>query len=764
VTTAEPTHELHIGGMDCANCALTLERSLSQLDGVEEAQVNFSTALLTVRGEVDLVAITGRVEALGYKVIDDSEIEQAHPTRPGPSGGVPGFLRYLLADRTTAVALIGAALLLLSLPLTFLVQTPPVIWALRGLHVAVAALAGFPIARKGIRALLVARQITIDLLMSIAALGALLIGETGEAATVILLFAAGEALEGYTAERSRDAVRSLLTLRPERATVLRPCEDCEEHLGQEGYEGGPCPFCGRHEVTVPVEEVAIGETVLVRPGERIPVDGRVVAGASSVDQAAVTGESIPVPKTSGDEVFAGTINGEGALEIAVTRLAEESTISRIVKLVEQAQSQCAPVERFIDRFARWYTPAIVLVALAVATIPPLAFGAPFLNTPDGTRGWLYRALGLLLVGCPCALVISTPVTVVSALAGLARRGVLVKGGAFLDTLARVETFAFDKTGTLTQGHPVVVDVVTTTCHHNGSRCEACDEMLALAAAVERRSEHPLARAILAEAQARGLDHRCTPAETVTALAGRGVQGRVDGATVTVGSHTLSHENHGMEEALHDRICAAEEAGQTPVVIMRDDALLGFVSVADVPRTASHAALHALKEIGAGVRTVMLTGDHPAVAEAIAGQIGHVDDIQADLLPEDKVSAIAALKAQHGGVAMVGDGINDAPALATATVGIAMGGAGSAQAMAAADVVLMQDDLAHLPDAVRTSRRARRVIRQNILFSLAVKALFLMLMLPGQATLWMAVAADMGASLLVTLNGMRLLRGRGQQDK
>jgi Cd2+/Zn2+-exporting ATPase len=760
VTTTEPTHELHIGGMDCANCALTLERSIAGLDGVEEAQVSFSTALLTVRGEVDLEKITGRVEALGYRVVDESEAAQEAHAGPGQPGGALGFIRYLLANRATAVALIGAALLLLSLPVTFLAPTPALTWALRGLHVAVAALAGFPIARRGARALLLARQITIDLLMSIATLGALLIGETGEAATVILLFAVGEALEGYTAERSRDAVRSLLTLRPERATVLRPCEDCEEHLGREGYEGGPCPFCGRHEVTVPVEEVQIGDAVLIRPGERIPVDGRVIGGASSVDQAAVTGESMPVAKAEGDEVFAGTINGEGALEIDATRLAAESTISRIVALVEQAQAQRAPIERFIDRFARWYTPAIVLAAFVVATVPPLAFGAPFLNAPDGTRGWLYRALGLLLVGCPCALVISTPVTVVSALAGLARRGVLVKGGAFLDALARVETFAFDKTGTLTQGHPVVVDVVTTTCHHNGSRCEACDEMLALAAAVERRSEHPLAHAILAEAKARSLDHRYIPAETVTALAGRGVQGRVDGATITIGSHTLSHENHGLVEALHDRICAAEDAGQTVVTIARGDDLLGFVSVADVPRATSSTALGALKEIGAGVRTVMLTGDNPAVAEAIAGQIGHIDAIQADLLPEDKVTAVASLKEAQGSVAMVGDGINDAPALAAATVGIAMGGAGSAQAMATADIVLMQDGLAHLPDAVRTSRRAHRVIRQNIIFSLAVKALFLALVLPGQATLWMAVAADMGASLLVTLNGMRLLRGRG----
>ncbi len=759
MTTTE--RQLRIEGMDCANCALTLERSIGQLEGVEQAEVNFATTTLSVSGELDLDAINKRVEALGYRVVDEDAESQPEAAEQEPAR-TPGFLRYLLADRDTAVALIGAALLLLTVPLSLLGSTPVLVWLVRGLHVFIVALAGYPIAAQGVRSLFRARQVTIDLLMSIAVVGALLIGETFEAATVILLFAIGEALEGYTAERSRDALRGLLALKPDRATVLRPCIDCEEHLGQEGYSGGPCPFCDRHEVTVPVGEVALGETVLVRPGARIPVDGRITVGVSSVNQAPITGESVPVARGVGDEVFAGTINGEAALEVEVSRLATESTISQIVRLVEQAQSQRAPVERFVDRFARWYTPAVVLLAALVAVVPPLFWGAPLLDSPGGVHGWLYRGLALLIVSCPCALVISTPVTMVSALSSLARRGVLVKGGAFLDRLARVQAFAFDKTGTLTQGHPVVVQARTAACQHNGTTCAACDDLVALAAAVEERSEHPLARAIVEEAELRGLAGRFGPAETVEALAGRGVRGEVGGQTITIGSHAYYHEQHGEHDAIHDLIARAEAAGQTTLLVSREDELLGFVSVADVPRKASGDALRRLKQVG-GAHTIMLTGDNQAVANSIAATIGGIDEVRADLLPADKVDAVTALKEQHGAVAMVGDGINDAPALAAATVGVAMGGAGSAQAMETADVVLMQDDLARLPDAVLTSRRAGRIIQQNIAFSLALKGAFVLLTLPGWATMWMAVFADMGASLLVTLNGMRLLRGSKETE-
>jgi Cd2+/Zn2+-exporting ATPase len=567
-------------------------------------------------------------------------------------------------------------------------------------------------------------------------------------------------LEGYTAERARSSLRSLLALKPETAHVLRPCMDCAEHLGQDGYTGGPCPICGTHETTLPVEQVQVGEQVIVRPGERIPVDGHVATGISLVNQAPVTGESVPVSKAPGDKVYAGTLNGDSVLEITVSQLAAGSTISRIVRLVEQAQAQRAPVERFIDRFAAWYTPAVVLLAALLAILPPLLFHAPFLDT-DGTRGWLYRALALLIVACPCALVISTPVTMVSSLTALARRGVLVKGGAFLDTLARSRLFAFDKTGTLTRGHPSVTLARAVDCDPEAVRCEACDDMLALAASVERRSEHPLAKAIMAEAETRQLTHTYPVAESIQSLAGQGVQGYSNGSRILVGSHDLFHiRDDALDQALHEDILTAVDEGQTVMLVGKDDNLIGYVSVADAARPTSSEALRSLKAIDARIRTVMLTGDNLTVADKVAASLGSLDDVRANLLPEDKLEAVRQLQAQYGLVAMVGDGVNDAPALAAANVGIAMGGAGTAQAMETADVVLMQDDLTHLPEAVRTARKTQLIIKQNIAFSLAVKAVFLLLTLPGWATLWMAVFADMGASLLVTLNGMRMLR-RGQ---
>jgi Cd2+/Zn2+-exporting ATPase len=671
-----------------------------------------------------------------------------------------GFLRFMASDRHTGLVLLSAGLLTLSLSLAFS-SWPFASIILTGIHLTVILTVGFPIARKGIRSLIYARRVTIDLLMSIAAVGALLIGETGEAALVIVLFAIGEALEGYSAERARGSLKELLTLAPDEATVIRACMDCAEHLGQGGYTGGPCPFCGEHETRVPVRELQTGERAVIRPGERLPIDGTILRGASWINQAPITGESIAVFRSEGEMVFAGTINGEGALEVRMDRPAADSTIARIARMVEDALSKRSPAERFVDRFAAWYTPAVVALATLIAIVPPLVFGAPFLDTADGTRGWLYRALALLIVACPCALVISTPVTVVSALTTLARNGILVKGGAFLEALARVKVIAFDKTGTLTLGQPRVTACRSLACLPDLARCAACDDMLALAGAVESRSEHPLARAIITEMEDRGLQGRYAPAESVMALAGQGVSGQLDGSRVLVGSHTLFHERFGEEEHLHQEITAAESGGHTVMLVGRDADVLGYITVADEPRLSSQEALIRLHESVPGLRTVMLTGDHPRVAEAVAARIGGIDQVMAGLLPGDKLQVIESLRDQDGGeVAMVGDGINDAPALAAASVGVAMGGAGTAQAMEIADIVLMADDLSMLPYAVNTSQRASRIIRQNIAFSLAIKALFLVLTLLGGATLWMAVFADMGASLLVTFNGMRMLRDRG----
>ena len=746
-----------IEGMDCANCALTLERSLSKIEGLDEVQVNFSTASMHASGNFNPQLLVERIQALGYQVSTVQKPGYPEIKSPDNPDGILGFIRFLLSDRRTSIAFLAAVLLLVSFLFSLFPQIPFAAPAQTILQLAVVLFAGGPIAVKGLRALWVAHQVTIDLLMCIATLGAILIGETGEAATVIILFTVGEALESYSAERARRSLKSLLALQPETASVLRPCMDCVEHLGQAGYAGGPCPFCEMHPVTLSVEQVQVGEAVIVRAGERIPVDGLVRNGTSTVNQAAVTGESIPLTKLVGDEVFAGTLNGEGVLEIEVTHLAHDSTISRILHLVEEAQSKRAPIERLVDRFAAWYTPAVVLVAVLLAIVPPLVFGAPFFDQPDGTHGWLYRSLAMLIVACPCALVISTPVTIVSALTALARRGILVKGGVFLDLLARVRVFALDKTGTLTEGKPLVRKTYTLDCLPGQTRCAACDDMLAMASAVESLSEHPLAHAILDESQLRQLNHRYPAARQVVSLVGQGVQGLVNGLQLTVGSHGYGHENFSENEQIHKAIELAEADGQTVMLVSQDEVVLGFVGVADTIRPDSAAALKALKEIDRHYQIVMLTGDNPQVAENIARAVGNVDAVRAGLLPEDKLEIIQQLQSQYGQVAMVGDGVNDTPALAAASVGIAVSNGGNAQAMETADVVLMQESLSLLPEAVQNSRRAQRIIWQNIAFSLLIKAVFLVLTLFGIATLWMAVFADMGASLLVTLNGMRMLK-------
>ncbi|RMF97945.1 MAG: cation-translocating P-type ATPase, partial [Gammaproteobacteria bacterium] len=516
-----------------------------------------------------------------------------------------------------------------------------------------------------------------------------------------------------------------------------------------------------HQLTLPVEQVRVGDRVLVRPGQRIPVDGTIIAGLSTINQAPVTGESVPVLKQPGDEVMAGTVNGEAALEIRVSRPAAEGTIARIARLVEQAQAQRSPAERFIDRFARWYTPAVVLLAALIVAVPVLAFGAPFLDTPDGRHGWLYRGLTLLIIACPCALVISIPVTVVSGLTRLAQLGVLVKGGAQLDRLADLRVIAFDKTGTLTHGRPEVSGVRATACAHppeQNGECAACDEVVAKAAAVERASEHPVAHAIVTAAGKRGVAHRWQAATGVQATPGRGVSGRLAcGHDVAVGSRSMFDETTPGRAELAAHADAGEAAGETVMFVSHDNRLVGYIGVRDELRDASRAALKAIGKLEPPLRRVMLTGDNPQAAQRVADQLGGIDEVDAGLLPEQKLAAIEQLHQRYGPIAMVGDGINDAPALARADVGIAMGGGGTAQAMESADVVLMQDELSRLPAAIRIARKARRVIKENIALSLGLKLAFLILAVPGIATLWMAVMADVGATLLVTLNGMRLLR-------
>ncbi|MFW5748895.1 MAG: heavy metal translocating P-type ATPase [Chloroflexota bacterium] len=710
-----------IGNMDCANCASEVENGVARLDGVNAVRVEFATGRMMVEGDVPFAVLKQRVEALG-KTLDqpaDPAADDAAAVAQATPGGLVGFWRFLLSRNETRLALIGGALTLLTLLLT-VVGLPA---AYAGVLYTVAMLiALWPIARSGANNMVINRRFNINLLMTIAAIGAILIGEYLEASTVIFLFAIGEAMEGYATERARRGLRGLMALRPRQALRV-------DAAG---------------ETLVPVETLAVDDTIAVKPGDQIPMDGEVVAGSSAVNQATITGESLPVDKVPGDSVYAGTINGEGALRVRVTHLAQDNTLSRLIRLVEEAQSSRAPVQRMIDRFAAWYTPGVVVLAALVAVLPPLLTAASFTD-------WLYRALTMLVIACPCALVISTPVSIISAVTAAARQGVLVKGGAFIEALARADVIAFDKTGTLTRGEPVVTEYRATECATDAQDCDLCTEVLALAAAVERGSEHPLAQAVVDAAEGRGA--ALAEAESVRAMTGRGVQGVVDGRMVTVGSHALFDAEFPHSRQVCAAVNAAAARGQTTLMLHDGSRVSGYIAVADEPRAESAATVSALNTLN--LRTVMLTGDNAAAAHAIGASVG-VRDVRASLLPEQKVEAVRALRSAGHTVAMVGDGINDTPALAAADIGIAMGGAGSAQALETADIALMADDISRLPYVVRLARMTNRIIHENIVLTFLVKAVFLLLAFLGLTTMWAAIFADVGMLLLVVLNGMRPL--------
>lgn len=713
----------NIGNLDCANCAKELEAGVNKLSDVDAATVDFANLRLIVEGNVALENLRQRVEAFGHTLEEDtSDDTQATIT---PRSGVVGFWDYLLSKRDTRMALVGAALVLFGIigSLTGMAQI-----AVNVIYTIALAVAVLPVAQKGLTTLRINRQFTIDLLMSIAGIGALIIGEYLEAATVIFFYSLGEALEGYVTNQARNSLKSLLELKPTQATLV-------DDSGTR---------------TVHVNDLRVDDTILVKAGERIPMDGVVVKGHSGVNQAPITGESIPVDKAQGDDVFAGSINENGTLTVDVTRLAADNTLSRIIQMVEEAQSQRAPSQRMIDQFANIYTPAVVVVASLVAIVPPLLFGAPLLS---GHEGWLYRALTILVIACPCALVISTPVTVISAITSAARRGVLIKGGAHLETLGTLKAIAFDKTGTLTQGRPQVQHVRSVDCD-TGMTCDTCDDVLALAASVEAHSTHPLAQAVVNEATQRDLLQRYPQAESVQTFAGAGVQGSVNGDTVVVGSHKMFDDDYAHSDELCTMVNVAEANGQTTMLVHDGERVRGYIAVADSVRESSKQVVAQLNALG--LETVMLTGDNPTVAQAVAEDVG-VRDVRASLMPDDKVIAVQEILAKHGNVAMIGDGVNDTPALAAATVGIAMGGAGTAQAMETADIALMADDLRQLPYAVRVGRLARRLIKQNVVLSIGMKLIFLALAIFGGVTMWAAIFADVGMSLIVTLNGMRPLR-------
>jgi Cd2+/Zn2+-exporting ATPase len=687
-----------VEGMDCHEEVKILERRLSRLSGLEALDADVVGQRLRIKYDAAKLSADVIAEAVSQTGMR-AWLEHEQPAPPSA-----GWRRNAVIG---SGALLAAGLGLQLFGVNFSS------WPLLAVSI---ALSGIPTTRRAIASLR-ARHLDIHVLMIVAVAGAIVLGEWTEAASVVFLFALAQLLEAGAMERARGAIRALMELAPVDALVRRR---------------------GRQE-RVAIDDVLVGDIVLVGPGEKIPVDGRVVDGTSHVNQAPVTGESLPAEKRPGDEVFAGTINGRGALDVEVLRLRRDSTLARIIHLVESAQTQRAPSQAFVDRFARIYTPIVLTLAVLVAVVPPLMFQAQ-------ATDWFYRALVLLVISCPCALVISTPVSIVSSLAAAARKGVLIKGGMHLEKLARVSCVAFDKTGTLSKGRLHVESVAPL----NGASAAS---VLSLAAALESRSEHPVGRAIVEKAASLGLG--VDEAASFRAIPGRGAVGMVNGVSVLAGSHRFFAESGLATPDVERLVADITAAGSRPVLVARDGLPFGVIGVADQMREGAPEALEVLR--AQGVRHLaMLTGDHAAAAQAFASRVG-VDEIRADLLPEDKVSSIADLRARHGVVAMVGDGVNDAPALAIADVGIAMGAAGTDVALETADVALMADELGKIAYVVRLSRATSRNIRATIAFSIALKAAFLIMALGGVATLWMAVAADMGASLLVIGNALRLLR-------
>jgi Cd2+/Zn2+-exporting ATPase len=576
------------------------------------------------------------------------------------------------------------------------------------------ALAGFSVYGKGVSALMQAR-LNMNALMTVAVTGAFLIGQWPEAAMVMALYAIAEAIEARAVDRARNAIKSLLALAPEQAEVL-----------QADGQWLQCP----------VKTIEVGATVRVRPGERSALDGVVTSGISAVNQAPVTGESLPVDKAAGDEVYAGTINQSGALEIRVTALASDSTLTRIIHAVEQAQASRAPTQRFVDQFATIYTPAVFVLAVAVAVLMPWLTDWTWMQA-------LYKALVLLVIACPCALVISTPVTVVSGLAAAARRGILIKGGVYLEEARSIKVVALDKTGTITQGKPKLVafEPIDTSLDPAMIQC--------IAKSLAARSDHPVSKAI-----AEGLTADLKDVSDFQAVVGRGVQGVIDTHNYALANHRWIEERDQCSAELEARLKIHEEAGQTVTILTNANRVMALCAVADTIKPSSRQAVAELKAMG--VTPVMLTGDNIATAQTVAAQAG-IDEVRGNLLPEDKLEAIAELQKRFGVTAMTGDGINDAPALAKANIGFAMGGAGTHTAMEAADVVVMNDDLRRLPETIHLSKKTHAVLWQNITLALGIKAVFLALAIFGDASMWMAVFADMGASLLVVFNGLRLLK-------
>ncbi|QSB48721.1 heavy metal translocating P-type ATPase [Parageobacillus toebii] len=689
-----------IEGMDCSSCALTLENHLKQHPSVKSVSVNFSTGKMRIEHDNSVEEIMKEVEKAGYKasLVSNRRAETEMPT----------------TQSSNNLLVLSGVLLLFGFLGSLTDMSPFMANVLYAISILIS---GYKPAKSAYYAIK-SRSLDMNVLMTAAVIGAAMIGEWLEGATVVWLFALGNALQTKSIEKTRNSIRSLLDLAPPEAWVKQ----------------------GRDLVRKSVEEVAIGDIIVVKPGDKIPLDGEVVQGESSVNQAPITGESIPVDKQIGDTVYAGTINEHGSLEIKVTKLVEDTTISKIIHLVEEAQEKKAPTQAFVDKFAQIYTPIVFALALAVMIFPPLL--------GSGTWGdWFYKGLELLVVACPCALVISTPVAIVSAIGNAAKNGVLIKGGAFLETAGSINAIAFDKTGTLTEGKPKVSQVIPINTTKT--------DLLSIARTLEEYSTHPIALAVVNYAKEKEIPSR--NGELFKSIVGKGVQATIEGIEYFAGNLKLFQELNTPIGEYESQMKTLQNEGNTLVIVGTKEQILGIIAVADTIRETTVKALQGLKNMGVD-QIVMLTGDNKGTAEKVASQTG-VNRYFAELLPEDKVKAIKQLQDEGKRVAMVGDGINDAPALATANLGIAMGGAGTDTAMETADIVLMADNLEKLPYTIKLSRKALKIIKQNIWFSLIIKFVALLLIFPGWLTLWVAVLSDTGAALLVILNSMRLLRLR-----
>ncbi len=686
-----------VQGMDCSSCAKSIENHLNMNPAVQRVSVNFSTGKMKVEHENSVEDIISEVSKVGFKASLLSKNKRSEEGR-----SKEGIGTIITSGILIALGFVGS----------FTGISPYVSTLLYAIAMVISGYKPVKSAYYSIKS----RSLDMNVLMSAAAIGAAFIGEWLEGATVVWLFALGTTLQNMSIEKTRNSIRSLMNLAPTEAWIK----------------------VGSQLIKKPVEDVSIGDLLIVKPGDKIPLDGEIITGESSVNQAPITGESIPVDKQVGDPVYAGTINQNGSLEIKVTKLVEDTTIAKIIHLVEEAQEQKAPTQAFIDKFANIYTPIVFVLALVVMILPPLV--------GFGTWGdWFYKGLELLVVACPCALVISTPVAIVSAIGNAAKNGVLIKGGTFLEKAGAINAIAFDKTGTLTEGKPKVSEVKTLSATE--------DELLSIAYTLEDYSTHPIAQTIVEYAMDKGIQSK--QGELFKSIVGKGVQATINGEIYYAGNARLFDEVNiplGTAKAMVEDM---QQAGKTVVIVGTKRNIMGVISVADTIRTTTVKALDGLKQVGVN-EVVMLTGDNEGTAKMISKEAS-VSRYFADLLPEDKVDAIKKLQKEGHSVAMVGDGINDAPALATADLGIAMGGAGTDTAMETADIVLMADNLEKLPHTIKLSRKALAIIKQNIWFSLIVKFVALALIFPGWLTLWLAVLSDTGAAIIVILNALRLLR-------